>query len=61
MLLHLSNGTLAIDPTTAHGLVLDDAPCVHDILVRFLDQPAEKLDVSCLMNSPPVPWELPEP
>jgi pimeloyl-ACP methyl ester carboxylesterase len=59
MLLHLSNGTLALDPSTAHALFADDNPCIHDIVVRFYDQPVEKPDVSCLMNTPPVPWDLP--
>ena len=59
MLLHLSNGTLALDPSTAHALFADDNPCIHDIVLRFYDQPDEKVDVSCLVNTPPVPWDLP--
>ena len=59
MLLHLSNGTLALDPSTAHALFADDNPCIHDIVLRFYDQPDEKVDVSCLVNTLPVPWDLP--
>ncbi len=59
MLLHLSRGTLVLNPSTAHALFADDNACVHDIWMRFYDEPERKVDISCLMNTPPVDWDLP--
>lgn len=61
MLLHLTRGTLAVDPSAAHALFMDDHPCVHDIMTRFYDNPDETPDISCLMRSAPVRWALPTP
>jgi pimeloyl-ACP methyl ester carboxylesterase len=60
MMLHLSNATLAVDPATAHALFADDNVCIHEMAVRFLNQPFNKLDISCLMKTKPVSWDLPE-
>ncbi len=59
MLLHLSRGTLVLNSATAHALFLDDDACVHDIWMRFYDAPDQKVDISCLVNTPAVDWELP--
>jgi pimeloyl-ACP methyl ester carboxylesterase len=59
MLLRMSKGTLVLDPSTAHGLFADDNPCVHDIMLRFVDDPEAQLDVSCLAETPRPRWLLP--
>lgn len=59
MLLRMSKGTLVLDPSIAHGLFADDNPCVHDIMLRFVDDPEEQLDVSCLAETPRPRWLLP--
>jgi pimeloyl-ACP methyl ester carboxylesterase len=59
MLLTMSNGTLVLDPSTAHGLFAGPNPCVQDIMVRFVDSPEDYVDVSCLSETPRVNWLLP--
>jgi len=59
MLLHLSHGTLVLNPSTAHALFADENDCVHDIWNRFYDQPDQNVDISCLSSVSRVKWDLP--
>jgi len=61
MLLHMNQGTLALDPSTAHVLFLNtENTCIAHIMQRFIDDPAAHQDLSCLVRRKPVPWQLPD-
>jgi len=61
MLLHMSRGVLALDPSTAHVMILDPANhCAADLLEQFVDSPNRYPDMACLARRKPVSWALPE-
>jgi len=64
MPLTMSKGTLVLDPSISNGRFADHNPCVHDIVLRFLDAPEENPDVSYMVEMPGarslLPYEWPE-
>jgi pimeloyl-ACP methyl ester carboxylesterase len=58
MLLGMSNGKLAFDPATSHGLFVAWNSCVETILMNFIREPDQHVDMSCLLDRKPN-WLLP--
>ena len=61
MLLGMEKGTLAVDSSAAHIMVLDEQnACVAAILNTFIEAPLSHPDLSCLAKVSPVKWKLPQ-